>query len=165
MRNKPLLGAAFAAALGGLVSLEGMRTTAYLDIVGVPTICAGTTRGVQLGDTKTKDQCWSIAAAEFREYERVVIANIKVPLKPNEQAALVWFCVNVGKYGCVGSTTFREFNAGNSVEGCHALRMWNKVTINGKKVVSKGIDNRRKAEENLCLNESQLYRYSSSPRF
>ena len=159
MRNKALFGAAFTAALGGLVSLEGMRTTAYLDIVGVPTICAGTTRGVKLGDTKTKEQCWSIAAAEFREYEKVVIDNIKVPLKPNVQASAVWFCINVGKNGCTNSTAFRLFNEGKIAEGCHAYRMWNKVTVNGRKVVSRGLDNRRKAEEAVCLSESQLYRY------
>lgn len=159
MRNKALTGAAFAAALSGLVTLEGMRTTAYLDVVGVPTICAGTTRGVKLGDTKTEAQCWTLAAAEFREYEQTVIDNIKVKLKPNEQAALVFFCVNVGKNGCKGSTTFREFNAGNSEKGCRALRMWNKGTVNGRKVVIKGLDNRRAAEEALCLNPDQLWRY------
>src|SRR5690606_2252077 len=111
MRNKALIGYAFTAALSGLVALEGMRTSTYLDSVGVPTICAGTTKGVKLGDTKTVEQCWTIAEAEYREYEKVVIDNIKVPLRANEQVALTYFCVNVGKYGCKGSTTFREFNA------------------------------------------------------
>jgi lysozyme len=160
MRNKALLGAAFTAALSGLVTLEGMRTTAYLDVVGVPTICAGTTRGVKLGDTKTLAQCWTLAEAEFREYEKVVLDNIVVPIQPNVQAALVFFCVNVGKAGCKGSTTFRKINAGDTVGGCHALRMWNKGTIKGKKVVIPGLDNRRKAEESLCLNPEQLFRYS-----
>ena len=151
MRNKPLIGYAFAAALSGLAALEGMRTSAYLDSVGVPTICAGTTKGVKLGDTKTVEQCWTIAEAEYREYEKVVIDNIKVPLRANEQVALTYFCVNVGKYGCKGSTTFREFNAGDSVAGCKAVRLWNKGTINGRKVFIKGLDNRRAAEERLCL--------------
>lgn len=151
MRNKALVGAAFSAALAGLITLEGMELTAYKDIVGVPTICAGTTRGVKMGDTKTAEQCWTIAASEYREFEKTVIDNIKVPLTSNQQTALTWFCVNVGKGGCTGSTTFRRFNAGDSVGGCHALRMWNKVTVNGKKVVSKGVDNRRAAEERLCL--------------
>lgn len=151
MRNKALAGVAFSAALAGLISLEGMELTAYKDIVGVPTICAGTTRGVKMGDTKTAEQCWTIAASEYREFEKTVIDNIKVPLNANQQTALTWFCVNVGKSGCTNSTAFREINAWNYVRGCNALRMWNKVTVNGRKVVSKGLDNRRKAEESLCL--------------
>ena len=151
MRNKALAGAAFSAALAGLISLEGMELTAYKDIVGVPTICAGTTRGVKMGDTKTAEQCWTIAAAEYREYEKTVIDNVKVSLNPNQQAALTWFTVNVGKYGFIGSTSLREFNRGDYAAGCKALRMWNKVTVNGRKVVSKGLDNRRKAEEALCV--------------
>jgi len=151
LRNKILTGAAFAAALSGLIGLEGMELVAYKDIVGVPTICSGTTRGVKMSDTKTAEQCWTIAASEYREYEKTVIDNIKVPINKNQQASLTYFCVNVGKYGCAGSTTFREFNAGNPEKGCRALRMWNKGTINGKKVVIKGLDNRRKAEETLCL--------------
>lgn len=151
MRNKPLVGAAFAAALSGLVALERMELIAYKDIVGVPTICAGTTRGVKMGDTKTKEQCWSIAEKEYREYEKVVIDTIKVPLNPNQQAALTWFTVNVGKYGFMDSTATARFNRGDYTGGCQALGMWNKVTINGKKVVSKGLVNRRNAEIKLCL--------------
>lgn len=143
------------AALSGLVGLEGMKTKAYKDIVGVPTICAGTTRGVKMGDTKTVEQCWSIATSEFREYEKVVIDTIKVPLNPNQQTALVWFTVNVGKYGFIDSTAAARFNRSDYTGGCHALRMWNKVTVNGRKVFSKGLDNRRAAEEALCLKPFQ----------
>lgn len=151
MRNRALTGAAFAAALSGLITLEGMRTTAYLDIVGVPTICAGTTRGVKLGDVKTPEQCWTIAAAEYREYEKFVIDNVKVPLNANQQSALTWFTINVGKTGFYDSTARRQINAGNYTAGCQAMGMWNKVTINGQKVVSKGLTNRRNAEIAQCL--------------
>lgn len=155
MRNKSLIGAAFAAALSGLVALEGMKTTAYRDIVGVPTICAGTTDGVRMGDTKTLAQCWSIAEAEFRSYEKVVIDTIKVPLNPNQQTALTWLAVNIGRYGFKDSTVAARFNRGDYVGGCHAIRMWNKVTVNGRKVFSKGLDNRRETEESLCLKPFQ----------
>lgn len=151
MRNKALTGAAFASALGGLVALEDMRTTAYLDIVGVPTICAGTTKGVKLGDRYTEEQCWEIAENEFRDYERHVLKVIKQPMNSNEQTAFVWLTVNIGKAGFASSSVAREFNAGNNEQACHAIRLWNKVTVNGRKVVSKGLDNRRKAEEALCL--------------
>jgi lysozyme len=151
VRNKILTGAAFTAALSGLIALEGMKTEAYKDIAGIPTICAGTTRNVKMGDTKTKQQCWSIAEAEFREYEKFVIDKVKVPLNPNQQTSLVWFTINVGKYGFADSTALTRFNRGDYTGGCNALAMWDKVTINGKKVVSKGLQNRRAAEVSLCL--------------
>lgn len=151
LRNKSLVGAAFSAALAGLITLEGMELTAYRDIVGVPTICAGTTRGVKMGDTKTPEQCWSIAAAEFKEYEQFVLSKVRVPLNPNQQTSLVWFTINVGKYGFADSTTLRELNARNYTRACNAIPMWDKVTVNGKKVVSKGLQNRRKVERDLCL--------------
>lgn len=80
MRNKALAGAAFSAALAGLISLEGMELTAYKDIVGVPTICAGTTRGVKMGDTKTAEQCWTVAASEYRSSRRLLSTTSKCPL-------------------------------------------------------------------------------------
>ena len=154
MRNKPVVGAALAAALAGLISLEGMRTTAYLDVIGVPTICAGSTKGVKLGDKKTPEQCWQVTEEEYKEYEQTVLKAIRVKIDANVQIALTYFCVNVGKAGCTSSTAFREINAGNLVAGCKALRMWNKGTVNGKKVVIPGLDNRRAAEERLCLSKS-----------
>ncbi len=151
IKNKPLMGAVFAAALSGLVTLEGMKTTAYLDIAGVPTLCAGSTHGVKLGQTATLAQCWTMAAEEYRKYEKVVITNIKVPLTANQQIALTYFCLNVGEYACKSSTAFRKINAGEYTAGCQAMALFNKITVNGKKVVSKGLVNRRAAEVKQCL--------------
>lgn len=152
--NKPVTGTLLATALAGLISLEGLRTNAYLDSVGVPTICAGTTRGVKLGDTKTVEQCWTIAEAEYKEFEEYVISRLKVPVEPQVQIALTYFAVNVGKGGYAGSTALRKINAGDTEGGCHALRMWNKGRVNGVLVVIPGLDNRRAAEERLCLSKS-----------
>lgn len=157
MRNKALTGAAFTAALSGLVAFEGMELTAYKDIVGVPTICAGTTAGVKMGDRKTAEQCWEIAGEEYRKYESAVLRVIDKPMKPQHQKAFTYLAVNIGVSGFANSTTAIRFNAGDVEGACHAIRLWNKVTVNGKKVVSKGLDNRRKAEEALCL-------YGTAPR-
>lgn len=157
--NKQISGAVLALALGGLGLHEGMKYTAYTDIVGVPTICAGTTAGVKLGDTATPAQCYSMTLADYRRFEGIVLRNITIPLRVNEQIALTYFCYNVGP-ACAASTTFRLFNQGRVLDGCKALAMWNKVTINGRKVVSKGLDNRRAAEINLCVTPSLLYSYS-----
>lgn len=151
MRNKMLSGAALVAAIAGLYQLEGMETVAYRDIVGVPTICAGTTVGVKMGDVATPQQCWDMTVNDFRKHEKAVLDNIKVPLNLNQQMALAFFCYNVGNYACINSTAFRTINAGSYTAGCQAMGMFNKITVNGRKVVSKGLVNRRNAEIALCL--------------
>jgi lysozyme len=171
MKNKALTGAALALALGGLTQLEGDKRVAYLDIAGVPTICAGTTEGVRMGDTATQADCYRMTLKDYRRFEKVVLDNITIPLNVNEQVALTYFCYNVGAGrkataklrkvdGCVTSRAFNLINQGRVQDGCEAMRLWNKVTINGRKVVSKGLDNRRSLEVKLCATPSLLYSYS-----
>lgn len=159
LRNRALAGTALSLALGGLVGLEGMSLPAYRDIAGVPTICAGTTAGVKMGDAATPAQCYSMTLKDYRRFEAIVLKHIDIPLNVNEQVALTYFCYNVGPV-CAQSTTFRQFNQGRTLEGCHSLGVWNKVTINGRKVVSKGLVNRRAAETELCVTPSSLYSFS-----
>lgn len=157
--NKAIAGTALSLALGGLGLHEGMEYVAYKDVVGVPTICAGTTTGVKMGDTATPAECYKMTLVDYRRFEDIVLRNITIPLRVNEQVALTYFCYNVGP-ACAASTTFRLFNQGRVIDGCQALAMWNKVTINGRKVVSKGLVNRRAAEIKLCVTPSLLYSYS-----
>lgn len=151
MRNKMLSGAALVAAIAGLYQLEGVETRAYRDIAGVPTICAGTTVGVKMGDVATPQQCWDMTVIDYQKHEKAVLDNIKVPLNVNQQMALTFFCYNVGTYACINSTAFRTINAGTYTAGCQAMGRFNKITVNGRKVVSKGLVNRRNAEIALCL--------------
>ena len=151
MRNRLLSGAALVAAITGLYQLEGVETQAYRDIAGVPTICAGTTLGVKMGDRATPQQCWDMTVIDYRKHEKAVLGNIKVPLNINQHMALSFFCYNVGVYACKSSTAFRQINAGNYTAGCQAMGLFNKITVNGKKVVSKGLTNRRNSEIALCL--------------
>jgi lysozyme len=151
MRNKALIGAALAAAIGGLYQLEGLELTAYRDIAGVPTICAGTTGGVRMGQTATPQQCWDMTVRDYQKHEKSVLKGITVPLNVNQQTALTFFCYNVGDSACMDSTAFRKINAGDYRGGCQAMALFNKVTVKGRKVVSKGLINRRSAEVNLCL--------------
>lgn len=159
--NKALAGAVLASAIGGLYTLEGVEYTAYTDIAGVPTICAGTTQGVRMGDRATPQQCWDMTVRDYRKHEAAVLQAISIPLNVNEQTALTYFCYNVGNAACQASTAFKLFNQGRTREGCHALAKFNKVRINGKLVVSKGLVNLRNAEIARCLEPSSLY--SSSP--
>lgn len=51
------LTVAGSLAIGVIGGYEGLRTRAYPDMVGVPTVCFGETRGVKLGDVYTVEQC------------------------------------------------------------------------------------------------------------
>lgn len=46
-----------AAGLGFIAQQEGTELSAYLDPVGIPTICNGRTAGVRIGQRATFAQC------------------------------------------------------------------------------------------------------------
>ncbi len=51
-------GAVVTALVIGIVGAwEGVRTVAYRDVVGIPTVCFGETRGVKIGDRYTLEEC------------------------------------------------------------------------------------------------------------
>lgn len=132
---------------------EGLRLEAYLDIVDVPTICYGSTRGVQIGMIKTKEECDALLRAEVAEYregwleyvERFAYQNW---LPPKRDAAYTSLAYNVGINASGRSTATRRLNAGNIEGGCHAIGWWNRA---GGRVV-RGLVNRRSEETELCLS-------------
>lgn len=128
-----------------------MELTAYRDIAGVPTICAGTTSGVKMGQKATPQQCWDMTVRDYQKHEQAVLKGITVPLNVNQQVALTFFCYNVGNSACMDSTAFRKINAGDYRGGCQAMDMFNKITVDGRKIVSKGLVNRRATEVRQCL--------------
>jgi lysozyme len=67
--------------------------------------------------------------------------------RPNQYGASISLAYNIGVAGFSRSTVARRFNAGDWKGGCDAFLMWNKA---GGRVI-KGLDNRRRAERQLCL--------------
>lgn len=55
------------AAVGGF---EGVRTVAYKDPVGIPTICFGYTHGVKMGDTKSRAECDALLVEELLKVDQ-----------------------------------------------------------------------------------------------
>lgn len=131
---------------------EGLRLDTYLDIVGVPTICYGSTRGVELGMSKSKPECDELLRDEVTEYRDgwlsyVAYAAYQYSLPPKRDAAYTSLAYNVGIRAAGRSTATRRLNGGNIVGGCHALGWWNKA---GGRVI-RGLINRRQEETRLCL--------------
>lgn len=131
---------------------EGLKNHAYLDIVGVPTICFGHTKDVKIGDFKTDAQCADLLRVEVLEYREALHGYFNATTKthrltPERDAAYVSLAYNVGVRGAGRSTATRRLNAGDIVGGCQALTWWNKA---GGRVV-RGLVRRRADEYRLCM--------------
>ncbi len=141
-----------AIAVPFIQGWEGVELVAYRDIVGVPTICSGSTRGVSIGMRMTQAQCdallWREAAAYRRGVHRYLEAEtLAYRLPPARDAAWTSFAFNVGIAAAGKSTATRRLNAGNIAGACQALTWWNKA---GGWMI-RGLVNRRSAERDLCL--------------
>ena len=156
-RKKPVLNtrlkkgsAAMAAAVALVGAWEGMKLVAYKDIVGVPTVCFGETRGVKMSDAYTKEQCQVMLGDGLVEFEagmrRCLNTPDKVPDGP--YIAALSLSYNIGTGAFCRSTVRKEYNLGNYRAGCDAFMMWNRA---GGRVV-KGLTNRRRDERRICLN-------------
>lgn len=143
--------AAIAMALAG--GYEGVQYVAYLDPVGVPTICFGSTRGVKIGDTATVAEC----KAKFTVEMQAAVDAVErcVPGLPvNVLAAFGSAVYNLGpRIACEtkSSTAARMLKAGKFMEACAQLPRWNKATLFGVGLIElPGLTLRRAAERELC---------------
>lgn len=149
-----------AAGLEKLKSLEGFVGYPYDDadksrvkkrvkpgqkVAGTLTWGYGSTKNVSFRDI-TEAEATTMLLDDLHEYERAVFELVKVPLNENQYAALVIFCYNIGVTEFRKSTLLKELNKGNYECVPHQLMKWVKTTINGKKVISEGLVNRRSAE-------------------
>jgi lysozyme len=129
---------------------EGLRTTAYLDSGGIPTIGYGHTGpDVRLGMTISKARALALLTSDLREAARAVARNVKVPLSARERIAAISFTFNVGEGGLQSSTFLRELNAGNRRAAADALLLWVK-DADGNTLL--GLQRRRRLERWLFLN-------------
>lgn len=142
--------AALAAAIALIGTWEGVRTVAYRDIVGVPTVCFGETRGVKMGDRYTMEECRAMLGDGIVEFERGIRKCLKAPDAVPETVYVSFLSVayNIGQGAFCGSSMARKANAGDYRGACDALLAWNKA---GGRVV-QGLVNRRQDERRICLS-------------
>lgn len=157
IKNK-VIGSAVAGAMALAVPFlnehEGVEYKPYKDVAGVWTVCAGITGpDVILGKVYTQKECDTLLMKHLSIHRTAVDKALKVDVPVSTRAALYSFSFNVGTNAMRKSTAMRKINSGDIYGGCNALRLFNKITINGKKVVSNGLDNRREAEVKLCVSE------------
>lgn len=148
-RRTRLIGAAGALAVALVGSWEGLRLTAYRDVVGIPTVCYGETRGVRLGDRYRKADCDRMLLSSLKRHEAGMRRCLKRPdaIPAKSYVAFVSLTYNIGVGAFCRSTARRRLNRGDVRGACEAATWFNRA--GGRRL--RGLVNRRKAEHRLCL--------------
>ena len=144
-------GSAIAAAAIACVStFEGLRTVAYRDPIGIPTVCFRETRGVKMGYTYTVAQCKETLGDRLVEFETGMEACLKAPdaIPAGAYVASLSITYNIGNGAFCKSTLARKLNAGDIVGACNEFPKWDKAAG----IRHPGLTKRRTAERALCLN-------------
>jgi lysozyme len=136
---------------------EGFEPRVYNDLAGYATIGYGH----KLTPEEIADQVFKAGVTptlaekllkqDLLPAEKSVNNNVQVPLNKNQFDALVDFVYNVGSGNFSASTALKDINRKHWPAVAGDLALFNKVTIDGKKVVSKGLVKRR-AEEGEIFN-------------
>lgn len=130
-----------------VTGFEGVRTVAYKDPVGIPTLCIGETLGVKMGDTATREECDAkLAKRLMDDFGPGVDKCVNHELPPNRKAAYASFAYNAGIAAFCKSSMARKENQGDIKGACDSLLLWNKP------LYLPGIARRRAKERELCLS-------------
>lgn len=153
--NKWLLGTVSAAAITGVAYWEGLKTHAYLDVGGVPTVCFGYTgKDIDMNKIYSVDECRQKLVAQIQAKDTGILECITVPIKQNEYDAYTIFAYNVGVSGFCHSRANTLLSQNNHAGACKALATeangqpaWS--FVNGKYI--SGLQKRRQFERDMCL--------------
>lgn len=133
-----------------LKRLEGVKSEAYLDSAGKPTIGAGSTRGVQMGDTASDDQVDSMLAEDIAVVDQDYGQLVSADLNTNQEAAVKSLLFNIGGPQFANSKARAALNAGDFESFKKEAAEFRKV---GDEVIP-GLENRRAQE--LALFDSPV---------
>ncbi|HBO6773379.1 TPA: lysozyme [Pseudomonas aeruginosa] len=137
-------------ALDIIKKFEGFSEKAYPDPAHgwrVPTIGYGTTSGVKMGDTITKERAEELLREDVKRFEGYVDRLVKVPLTQGQFDALVSFTYNLGPGALEKSTLLKLLNRGDYQGAADQFSRW--VNAGGKRL--GGLVKRRAAERVLFL--------------
>lgn len=127
---------------------EGLKTDAYKDAVGIPTIGYGHTKGVQMGMKITKEQAIEFLKEDLVKAENAVNKyNSKYNFSQNQFDALVSFAFNIGN---IDQLTAKGTRTIEKIAEC--IPKYNKA--GGKKL--QGLVNRRQAELEMFKSGSAI---------
>lgn len=94
----------------GIVAHEGMKRVAYVDPVGIVTVCAGHTSTAKLGQVKTEAECAELLKQDVKHAEQAIKRLVRTPLTQKQFDALTSFVFNVGETSFAKSTLLKKIN-------------------------------------------------------
>lgn len=151
MANKIRVAAASltvsVAAIAGIASHEGYVDHAYKDPVGIWTLGYGETKGVQPGQTTTKERALVQLQSSANVHAQGMARCIKVPVSQGEYDAFTDFTYNVGVGAFCKSGVATKLNAEDYSGACAELLKW----VYAKGQILPGLVTRRKKEYETCL--------------
>jgi len=127
---------------------EGLRLSAYQDIVGIWTIGYGSTYNVKDGDVITEQQACDMLLKDIKIPVNFINNKVKVKLYQNEFDALLSLVYNIGVGNFGSSTLLKTLNQELYKEAADQFLVWRKA---GGKVV-RGLEIRRAKEQHLFLS-------------
>ena len=133
---------------------EGFSSTAYLDVVNIPTIGWGNTfyadgTKVKLGDQISKtDALKLLEVIANRDFADKIFPLIKVKVTQSQFDAMVSLAYNIGVGNFLKSTLLKKLNASDFAGAGEEFLKWNKA--GGKEVL--GLTRRREREKQLFLS-------------
>lgn len=131
-----------AAGVGFLQHWEDTREVAYLDSVGVPTICTGSTSGVRLGQVAAPGECEARLREDTGTAGKALARCVTAPVTQRQYDALLSLTFNVGGRNICTSTLVRKLNQGDCRGAAAQFLRWDYA---GKQRL-RGLTNRRQAE-------------------
>lgn len=149
--KKTLLTSAVLLSVGLLVDLEGYESKPYYDVAGILTECYGNTKGVNINKPKTLEQCTILLNEESSRIGLMLLNDVPYH-NVGTLASGISFVYNIGDGAYRSSTYRKKLKEGKLVEACNEMYKWVYVTQSGKKVKSKGLQNRRAKEVEVCLS-------------
>lgn len=132
---------------------EGTKQHAYLDSVGVPTICTGSTRNVFIGQYAALGECEQRLKEDATYAGNAIKRLVKVKLTQEQYDALVSLTFNIGEGAFAKSTLLNRLNSNQCYAAGLQFNRW--VYAGGKRL--NGLVKRRAEESALflrgCTNE------------
>lgn len=127
-----------------LKSLEGCSLKSYLCPAGVLTIGYGHTKNVFEGMEITEKEAEDFLLKDLEKFEEKISSLLKVEVKQREFDSIVCLAFNIGLKAFENSTVLKRINEkAKKKDIISAWILWDKITVNGEKQVSKGLMNRR----------------------
>ena len=143
-----------ASGVKFIKSWEGLSLKAYQCQAGVWTLGWGSTfhkdkSKVQKGETITEEEADDLLMFEIGLIEKE-INKMNLNLNQHQYDSVISFCFNVGVNGFKKSTLLKLIKQDPFHPSIRdQFLKWNKVRVDGKLIVSKGLSNRRNAEVNI----------------